>query len=169
MREEGNRALATKTDENGSALVRVLLLRVAGRRWGIVADEVSEILRAAWLRPLPGSPDIVEGVLDVRGEVIPVFDLARPFEGQRSELSPAHHFVVVRGDRGPCILHVERVEDLVDLERERIEDPGAVPRAPSVSGWVRTGDDLLLITDSARFLSDLERDQLDRALQEAGR
>ena len=144
-------------------------MSVAGRQWGIVADDVSEILRAAWLRPLPGSPEVVEGVLDVRGEVIPVFDLARSFEGRPSELSPAHHFVVVRGERGPCILHVDRVEDLVDLERKRIEDPGAVPRAPSVSGWVRTGEDLLLITDSARFLSELERDQLDRALKEAAR
>jgi purine-binding chemotaxis protein CheW len=165
VREE-HAPLRVQMDGEGSARVRVLLMRVGRRRWGILADEVREILRAARVRPLPGAPAIVEGMLDVRGEVLPVFDLARSLEGSPSRLSPDHHFVLVRGPRGRrCLLHVDRVEDLVELDARSIEDAGDTPRAASVTGWVRTGDDLLLITDSAGFLSDLEREELAQALE----
>ena len=57
------------------ALIDVLLLEVDGRRIGLPASLVVEVLPSAAVEPLPDAPPAVEGVLNVRGEVLPVISM----------------------------------------------------------------------------------------------
>ena len=57
----------------------VLLFTLEAQRYALPAADVRELVRAARLTPLPRAPDVVEGLLNLRGELLPVLDLRRRF------------------------------------------------------------------------------------------
>jgi purine-binding chemotaxis protein CheW len=59
--------------------LQVLVFEVAGRRYGLPADDVQELLRAVSIVPLPRAPAVVEGVINLRGKVVPVLDVRGRF------------------------------------------------------------------------------------------
>ena len=59
--------------------VHVLHLRVGEQRYAIPSAEVVEVVPAVALRPVPGTPEAVAGLLAYRGQVVPVVDLPRLF------------------------------------------------------------------------------------------
>ncbi|HVY62287.1 MAG TPA: chemotaxis protein CheW, partial [Planctomycetota bacterium] len=78
----------------------VLIFQLDDRRFGVPLAAVREVLPSLASEPLPGAPGAIEGVIDVRGEVVPVVDVrARLGLGARA-ISIADHIVVARaGDR----------------------------------------------------------------------
>jgi purine-binding chemotaxis protein CheW len=69
---QGNNTVAQELRE-------VLILEVGGQRYGLPVADVQELLRMVTLTPLPSGPPIVEGVINVRGKVVPVLDLRTRF------------------------------------------------------------------------------------------
>ena len=64
-----------------SAQVELACLEVRGQIYGIDVQQVREIVRAQTLTPLPRAPELVEGVIDLRGVIVPVVDLGRALGG----------------------------------------------------------------------------------------
>ena len=81
-----------------AAAERVVLVRLAGERFAIGTDEVQEVVADPVLRPLPGFPDHTPGVLQHRGEWLPVIDAAPLLGLSREEATrPGAALVVNRG------------------------------------------------------------------------
>src|SRR5690606_24583504 len=118
---------------------QILMFEVAGRRLAIPVDDVSEIVRAVAVTPLPGAPAVVEGIIDLRGTLIPVLDLRARLGLTRRPVSPGDHFVVIRRVEQPLALRVDRVQSLVDLaEVGEVESlPEVAPSAEYVAGIIR--------------------------------
>lgn len=152
-------------------MLDVLVFGIDEARYGVAAAHVVEVVRAVAVTPLPGSPAVVEGVIDFRGRLVPVFDLRRRFghppRGERLE----DHFVIVRAAQRLAALRADRTEQLVQIDPAAIEDPRrhVATAAEQVTGVARLPDGLLLIQDPERFLSAAEREVLDAALAEAAR
>ncbi len=62
-------------------LVELACLEVRGQVYGVDVQQIREIVRAQTLTPLPRAPDLVEGVIDLRGVIVPVVDLGRALGG----------------------------------------------------------------------------------------
>ncbi len=127
-RDEGPLALShgVLVGEMGSELVALPL------------SLVDEIVPAARLAPLPGSPSWVAGLLDLRGEMLPVVDgLARASSIERDlELTDQIVVCIVSGRRVGLIL--QRVTDVCQLRGEELKPPPAeVPFAPYVVGVLK--------------------------------
>jgi purine-binding chemotaxis protein CheW len=145
--------------------VRLLLFTIDENRYGIVADAVVEIVRAVAITPLPNAPAVIAGVIDVRGVVMPVFDVRRRFGLAAREVELSDHFVVVRAKRRSAVLHVDRVLDLADVDDDALSSlAGQVPSSPYVAGVVTLADGLAVIHDVDTFLSRAEEESLDAAL-----
>lgn len=69
-----------------------LLVRVAGEEYALPADRVREVARGGQFAPVPGAPAVVLGVRNLRGQVVPVIDLAGVLGLDREGQPP---FVVV--------------------------------------------------------------------------
>lgn len=148
--------------------MRLLLFLIDETRYAIRADAVVEIVRAVAVTPLPNAPAVVEGIIDVRGSIVPVFDLRRRFHLPLRELSPTDHFVIVRASTRQAAMHVDRVLDLENVDESsvsRVTD--RVLRADYVAGVATTADGLAVIHDVDEFLSAAEAESLDAALAES--
>lgn len=147
--------------------VEILPFTVAKQRGGIVLESVVEVLRASAISRLPSAPGVVEGIINVRGAIVPVLDLRVRFGLARSRLVLSDRFIIVRCNDCRMALRV----DEVDTPRALVPDP--VAEAPNelcatlaVAGVVKLPDDLILIYDAEAFLLAAERDALEQALAE---
>lgn len=144
--------------------LQLLLFRLGEERCALPLAAVSEILPAASLTSLPGAPAIVEGVLDLRGEPLPVLDVRVRLGISPRPLAPDQHLVVVRRDR-PVALRVDRADELVTLAAGDVVDPSTLaPGLGHLAGVARLPDGLVLIHDPAAFLDQTEAEALEAAL-----
>jgi len=150
-------------------LYEVLLFTLEGQRYALRSADVGELVRAARLTPLPRAPDVVEGLLNLRGELLPVLDLRRRFRLPPRPLSPADHFIVARAGARQVVLRVDRAEGLLALEPGALDtSPRELPGVGYVAGALKLPDGLVLVHDLATFLSEAESLALDAALEDAG-
>ncbi len=100
--------------------------RVAGALHAIDVAQLREVVRWQEPTPLPRAPRLIEGVIDLRGAVVPVVDLGRALGAQRVEPSAAARFVIVELDGLVMGLAVEAAEDVLSVEVGALEDPPAL-------------------------------------------
>lgn len=148
---------------NASTIILVFL--VAGRRYGIFASAVEEVCRSVSISPLPKSPDVVEGIINVRGEIIVVFDI-RVRLGLPSALPTVFdQLILARAGQRRVALRVDAVEQLRDVSSDLIDDVlETVNAAPFLAGVAKLPDGLLLIQDLDAFLTADETLVLENAL-----
>lgn len=137
-------------------------------RYAIPASAVVEVVRAVAVNPLPGSPSIVTGIIDFRGATLPVFDVARRFQHSSRHVRAAHRMIVADASRRRVVLHVDSVEELVEIEDESIDAaPTTIADGVAIAGVARTNDGLVVVQDLDRFLTEGETEQLEVALADA--
>jgi purine-binding chemotaxis protein CheW len=143
----------------------VLVFEVGGHRYGLRSGDVREIVRAVSISPLPKAPAIVEGVINVRGEIVAVLDIRERFRLPPKPLEPDDHLVLARIDERLVALRADRALELVSVAAEQIENlEQAVPGAEYVAGVAKLPDGLVLIHDLATFLSPAEAKTLRAAI-----
>lgn len=146
-----------------TSLLRVQLGNAA---IGLPAGAVNEIVRAVAISPLPGAPDIVEGVINVRGRIVPVIDVRRRLGMPPRVLDPGEFLVVLRAGARTIAMRVDEVDDLVDVDGDVVERSAALsPALRGLAGLAGREDGVLVIYDPEAFLAQAEAEALDDALE----
>ncbi len=141
--------------------------RLDDRRYALSLTTVERVVRSAELTPLPGSPEIILGVLNVHGNLMPAVRIRQRFNLPSRPPSINDHFVIARTSRRAVILPVDAALGVLEYPEDRIVDSAAVaPRLEYVSGILKLEDGLILIHDLDTFLSFDEEEVLDKAMKE---
>jgi purine-binding chemotaxis protein CheW len=161
--DQATRSPKTELD---TAAVDLLLFEVGGQRFALWAREVEHLVRATAIAALPSAPAIIDGVVNVHGEIVPVVDLAARFGLPRSPLSPAQHFIFARAGARRVALRVDRAVELIAVLRCDIKPPGQVaPGASHVAGIAAIPGGVIVIQDLGQTLSLEDLARLDAALE----
>jgi purine-binding chemotaxis protein CheW len=151
-------------------LLEVLVFDVGGQLYGLAAADVLEIVRATAIVPLPRAPAIVEGVINVRGRVIPVLDIRQRFRIAPKKLAPSDHFILALAGEYVAALRSDRVLELRRFRASEIEQAKAVlPHAEGAASIVKLPSGLILLHDVRTFLSPGEVAAVMAPLAAAGR
>jgi len=149
-----------------NVMVPIVPFVMDGHRFGLLAGDVREVLRAATPSPLPRAPAIVLGLLNVRGELVPVLDVRSRFGLRPRALAHADHLVVATAGARTVAFAVEAADVLLEVASGTVDV--ARTHGEHVAGVVKLDDGTLIIYDLTTFLSQAEADQLDAALGAAG-
>lgn len=116
------------TDPVGLHDNRVTLgcFRVGGGVYAVDVTQVREVVRWQEVTPLPKAPVLIEGVIDLRGAVIPVVDLGCALNGRRTEPGPDTRIAVVEVDGLVMGLVVDAAIEVLPVEVASLEDPPAL-------------------------------------------
>lgn len=148
-----------------SPSVDVLPFELDGHHFGLLVADVREVLRAVTASPLPEAPPAIVGVINLRGAVVPVFDIRGRFGLRKRAMRLTDALVVVNDGRHAAAIVVERVSGLVSLPTERIEQCRLRTGDPRhVAGVATLDDGNIIIYDLRDFLTETERSQLAHAL-----
>lgn len=145
---------------------RIVPFEVDACRGGVIVEAVIEVVRPVAVTHLPASPGIVEGVIDLRGEIVPVLNMRRRFGLPDRETHLSDRFIVADGGGRRIVLHVDAAEDVIELAPEELEqpEPATYREGIGVAGVAKLPTGLLVIHDVAAFLSVTEKEALAAAL-----
>jgi purine-binding chemotaxis protein CheW len=131
---------------------------VGGEEFGLDILRVQEIIRVQQLTRVPNSPDFVEGVINLRGKVIPVIALRKRFGLQILAQDKQTRIVVVEVKGTVLGFMVDSVSEVLRIPADTVEPPprlGKVERE-YVSGVGKLNDRLLILLDVDRLMSESE-------------
>lgn len=136
------------------------------QRYGLRLSAVERIVRAVEVTPLPKAPDIVLGVVNAQGRVIPVMNIRKRFQLPQREIDPSDRLILAQTLRRPVALVADAVSSVIERpEQEMIAAEQILPRIDFVEGVVKLEDGLILIHDLDKFLSLEEERALDDAMK----
>jgi len=146
----------------------VVLFELEGHMYGLPFSSVREVLRSFSPAPLPNAPKIVEGLLNVRGEIIPLLNLRKRLGLPEKPLSLSEHFLIAKDATKWVALRVDRVVNIQRVPIRKATDAGRfVVNSEVISGVATTQEGLVLIHDLNRFLSPAEQRELSQAMPPA--
>lgn len=137
-----------------------------GGRYALPLPAVDRVVRMVAITPLPKAPDIVLGVVNIQGRVIPVVNMRRRFCLPEREIALTDQLVVAHTARRPVALVANAVLDVIACPAQSliaVED--VLPDVEYVEGVVKLVDGLILIHDLDKFLSLEEENFLAHALE----
>jgi purine-binding chemotaxis protein CheW len=147
---------------------QIVLFTLDEPRYALHLSTVERVVRAVEITPLPKAPEIVLGVINVQGQVMPVIDVRRRFCLPMCEMKLNDRFIVVRTSRRLVALVADSVAGVRAIEnRDMVIAQQALPFAAYLQGVAKVNGDIVLIYDLDRFLSLDEEQALDAALSEA--
>lgn len=149
-------------------MVEILRFDLDGSRFAVFASAAREVLRAVAIAPLPRAPGAVEGVINVRGELVPALDIRLRFGLPSRALTADQHIVVAHAGTRPVALRVDRAVEVLTIDEAAIASASTVvPGTHLVAGIATLPDGLVVIHDLDRFLSADESSAVDAALEKA--
>lgn len=140
-----------------------LTFYVAGEPYGVTILKVTEIIECVSLTHVPGVPAWIRGVLNLRGVVVPVVDLAVKFGLEPTVLTRRTCVVMVElqheGERLVLGVMADSVDQVVELGPEQIQPPpsfGPKVRVDCIEGMGSSGNAFVVLLDIDRVLSSSE-------------
>ncbi len=128
---------------------------------------MERIIRAVEVTPLPKAPDIVLGVINMQGQIIPVLNIRRRFNLPERDIDLSDQFIIARTQCRYVALVVQTVRNVIELsEEEIISTENIIPGLEHIEGLIKLKDDIILIHDLDRFLSLEEEKALDGAMKQ---
>lgn len=130
--------------------LELITCEVAGQLFGLDIMAVREIRAWTPATPLPQVPDFVAGVVNLRGTVLPVVDLAARLGWAATEATPRHAIIVVQLGGKTMGLIVDSVSDIVTLPKETLQQPPAANEEDVVGflqGLAALGDRMVMVLD----------------------
>ena len=130
---------------------------IASQRFGIDIMTVREIRAWSPVTRLPRVPDYVAGVVNLRGAVLPVIDLAARLGWRPTDATPRNPIIVIeyKGQMRGLIVH--DVADIVSIEAGTLQQPDAMGHeniTNFLEGIAPLGDEMVMVLDLARLMAD---------------
>jgi purine-binding chemotaxis protein CheW len=140
-----------------------VVFRLGGEGYALEVMRVQEVLDMQTLTDVPGGPKCLLGVINLRGHVVPVYDLRMPFGLRKEDPSGrAPCVLIVESSSGSEVqitgLLVDRVSDVLEFSPDDVQTVpplGLGKASPYVRGVIRHQDAFLLVLDVERIFSTL--------------
>jgi len=146
---------AKKSDDN--PVMRWVTFRLENEKYGINVMQVQEVLRVTEIAPVPGAPEYVLGIINLRGNVVTVIDTRKRFGLVSKDVDDATRIVIIEADEQVVGILVDSVAEVVDLRISDIEtapNVGTEESAKFIQGVASQEGELLIIIDLNRLLTD---------------
>jgi purine-binding chemotaxis protein CheW len=142
-----------------------IVFTLDGQKYSLRLSAVERVERAVEITPLPLMPENVLGVVNIRGQIVPVFNVRKRFRLPARDLDARDQLIFARTSRRPVALVVDEVEEIIERDQQDVI-PGdrILPGLEYVEGVARLADGLAVIHDLDRFLSVQEENALDQAM-----
>ncbi len=128
---------------------------VAGLLFGIDVLKVQEVLRYLEMTPVPLAPDVIEGLINLRGQIVTAVDMRRRLGVPKRQDQEPPMNLVVRSEDGPVSLLVDEIGDVLEVRAGSYEPaPDNLPaeQRELIEGVHKLDGRLMLILNTERVL-----------------
>ena len=158
-----NIAIASPSGQTNQAqddqVLQYVTFRLDDETYGLNVMQIQEVLRYTEIAPVPGAPDYVLGIINLRGNVVTVIDTRRRFGLADAEVTDATRIVVMESANQVMGILVDSVAEVVYLKASEIEtapNVGNEESAKFIQGVCNKDGELIILVEFDKMLSDHE-------------
>ena len=136
--------------------IQLVVFALASEYYGVDSADVREILRMQSITMVPGAPHFVEGVINLRGRVVPVVDLRKKLHIEVNEQTRENRIVVVDVAGQDVGVIVDAVTEVLRIPLSTVESPSAMitdSDSDYLRGIAKLEDKLIILLDLTKVLS----------------
>ncbi len=139
--------------------------RLGDEVYGVNVMQVQEVLRVTEIAPVPGAPEYVLGIINLRGNVVTVIEARKRFGLAAKEADDSTRIVILEVDNQVIGILVDSVAEVVNLHASEIETTPNLgnadnPNAKYIQGVRSREDSILILIDVNKLLSESEWDEV---------
>jgi purine-binding chemotaxis protein CheW len=143
-----------------SNVIQLVVATLTGEEYGIPIMQVQEIIKYPEVTHIPNMPGFVDGVINLRGKIVPIIDLHKRFElGSRPKTEDTR--IVVSSFGGQSVgLVVDAVSEVIRVAADSVEPiPPTISRIGTeyLDGVCKTDNRLVILLNLEMILTDMER------------
>jgi len=143
-------------------VIQWVTFKLDAETYGINVMQVQEVLRLPEIAPVPGAPDYVMGIINLRGNVVTVIDTRKRFGLSPQEPDDSTRIVIIEVDGQVIGILVDAVAEVVNLTSSEIESTPNLGEDNESSKYIQgvysRSDDILILIDVNKLLSESEWD-----------
>jgi len=150
--------------QEGRERIQLCSFIVGGQEFALDIMKIREIINPVPVRPVPRSPAFVEGVIDLRGAILPVVDLRQRLGQPPAEPDRSRKIIIATVQGRPLGLIVDAVREVLRISPGDVQPPPAIAVGAAgalVSGMCSLGGRILLLLDVEGLLTAEERGGLE--------
>lgn len=139
--------------------LQLVTFQLGAENYGLDIMEVKEIVDYEEIRPIPNAPAYIEGIYNLRGDIIPVISLHRRFQIQRAENIEEDSLLIITIDGMQLGIVIDRILRVMGIDVEEIQPPPKMITgigAEYIRGVVHQENEYLIILDSDRLFDPRE-------------
>lgn len=145
-------------------LLQWVTFRLDSETYGINVMQVQEVLRVTEIAAVPGAPDYVLGIVNLRGKVVTVIDTRKRFGLSQQDTDDSTRIVIIEVEGQVIGILVDSVAEVIDLRSSAIEiapNVGNEDNAKYIQGVASINGELLILIDLNKLLTEDEMADLN--------
>jgi purine-binding chemotaxis protein CheW len=147
--------------------LQLVVFTLDEQRYALHLPAVERAIRMIEITPLPSAPEIVIGVVNVHGVVVPILNIRKRFRLPDRATDLGDQLIIARTARRIVAFVVDTVSDVLTLPSKELVAPESIlPQLEHVEGVVKLDDGMIFIHDLDAFLSLEEEQALEAAIEE---
>lgn len=154
-------ALQPKVEETRSELIQLVSFKLEEEEYGVNVLKVREIIRMPAITRVPNTPHYIEGVINLRGKVIPIISMRKRFGLPEGDVSSQTRIMVMDMDGELMGFVVDAVSEVIRISESEIQPPPAVVNSAveqeCLSGVINQTERLLFFLDLEKLITQDER------------
>ncbi len=152
-----------RKDQSNDEVLQWVTFQLEEETYGINVMQVREVLRYTEIAPVPGAPDYVLGIINLRGNVVTVIDTRSRFGLVEGEITDNTRIIVIESEHQVIGILVDSVAEVVYLRSSEIDTTPSVgtdESAKFIQGVSNRYGKLLILVDLNKLLTDEEWDEM---------
>lgn len=155
--------MTASSSQSNETIYQLVSFVTENEEFGVDILKVQEIIRTVDITRVPKSPEFVEGVINLRGKIVPVIDLRKRFGIRSKERDNDTRIIVVELTDKVVGFLVDKVKEVIRVEKSVIEPPPELTtnvNSNYITGVAKLQDRLLILLDLDKVLSAEEQEKL---------
>lgn len=159
------------TRKGANDLLQLISFKIEDEEYGVNILDVIEVIRLPQVKKLPKSPDFLKGIINLRGEVIPIVDLRQRFGLGEIENDDKKRTIIVKVEERKVGMIVDSVSKVIRVNAEEIKDPvnfNSLINSNYITGIVMLDERLIILLDIMSIFTREEIRNLSKVQEEHG-
>ena len=141
-------------DRSVNTSTLLLVFTLDRQRYALHLDVVERVVRAVAVTPLPDAPEIVHGIIDVQGRIVPVINMRACFHHPEKQMDTSDQFIIAATPAGTFALVADAVLEVLACPSAGVVPSGEIlPQMERVAGVMILADGMVLISGLDKILA----------------
>ncbi len=147
---------------------QIAIFKLGKEEYGIDITRVVEIVLHQEIRPVPDGPSYIEGIVNLRGDIHPIYNLSKRFNMVEKEVDEETKIIVIRTSQMNIGFIVDSVSEILNIPKDDIESAPAIINSGDqyVEGIAKQDNRIIVLLDIDKLISRQDYDVINKIVEE---